>query len=717
MDIQEILKSLLRAKWIIIGVTLLSMVVGFVIKFYGDKKYESEAQLSTGITTNEGIVENRGYVNAYEINLTFNNLVENMKSRLIISQLSYALLLHDLKEENIPFRNLNEVEYLKGVDISALINEIRKRYQNFEVLRPDEPKDQLISNILKELDYDDESISEELLVYRVNSTDYISVVFVSENPNLSAFVVNGLCQEYIRHYKYQYENVTSNSLESLKEIAENKKEIFDQKFEELRNFKAANNLMGGEGSTELVAGQALEYERLIEEEKIKIEGIELSIANINQKLNNKPEQNIDNSALLEIERKIKDLNEAYVLSGSSDTELLDSITRLRELKIIEQNRINRARNVDDDSDELIDRKNELEIELQLARSNLNYLQSRYNSLKSSLNSFSGVETTLSSLEDEVETAREDYQAALKSYNDLKDKSSIYRLKVKQVLYGEPAENPDFTDIITFPVFAAFLSFFLSVSVIIVMELLDNRIKNEEKFQRLTGLNSIQGIPTLKNSKNNLTLMLNNNHKGIDDNLMKSLRKIRFEIESLNKRVFTLTSFKKGEGKSFTIISLAYAISVLNKKVLLIDTNFQSNRLTKNFGVKPMFETLCEELTILSKNNSSVDESSVIDKHYFKEISKNVFILGSRTSSLSPREILSQYNFEFILDKLKENFDYIFLEGAALNEFSDAKELVPYSESIITILSAKSEYKQQDKDSVNYLKGLNSKRGPVILNNI
>ena len=421
--------------------------------------------------------------------------------------------------------------------------------------------------------------------------------------------------------------------------------------------------------------------------------------------------------MLEIDRKIKDLNEAYVLSGSNDTELLDSITRLRELKIIEQNRINRARNVDDDSDELIDRKNELEIELQLARSNLNYLQSRYNSLKSSLNSFSGVETTLSSLEDEVETAREDYQAALKSYNDLKDKSSIYRLKVKQVLYGEPAENPDFTDIITFPVFAAFLSFFLSVSVIIVMELLDNRIKNEEKFQRLTGLNSIQGIPTLKNSKNNLSLMLNNNHKGIDDNLMKSLRKIRYEIENLNKRVFTLTSFKKGEGKSFTIISLAYAISVLNKKVLLIDTNFQSNRLTKNFGVKPMFELLCEELTVLSKNGSNIDESLVINKHYFKEISKNVFILGSKSSNLSPREILSQYNFEFILEKLKENFDYIFLEGAALNEFSDAKELVPYTESIITILSAKSEYKQQDKDSVNYLKGLNSKRGPVILNNV
>ena len=59
-----------------------------------------------------------------------------------------------------------------------------------------------------------------------------------------------------------------------------------------------------------------------------------------------------------------------------------------------------------------------------------------------------------------------------------------------------------------------------------------------------------------------------------------LRKLRYEIQSSEGKVFLITSTQVKAGKTFLIISLSYALSLVSKKVLIIDTNFRHNSLTK-----------------------------------------------------------------------------------------------------------------------------------------
>ena len=59
-----------------------------------------------------------------------------------------------------------------------------------------------------------------------------------------------------------------------------------------------------------------------------------------------------------------------------------------------------------------------------------------------------------------------------------------------------------------------------------------------------------------------------------------LRKLRYEVQSSNGKVFLVTSTQVNAGKSFLILSLAYAMSLVQAKVLIIDTNFRRNALTK-----------------------------------------------------------------------------------------------------------------------------------------
>src|SRR5690606_11184512 len=53
--------------------------------------------------------------------------------------------------------------------------------------------------------------------------------------------------------------------------------------------------------------------------------------------------------------------------------------------------------------------------------------------------------------------------------------------------------------------------------------------------------------------------------------------------------------------------------------------------------------------------------------------KNIFIVGNAGGgSESPAEILSGRDFDNLIAVLVESFDYILLEGAALNDYSDTK---------------------------------------------
>jgi polysaccharide biosynthesis transport protein len=98
--------------------------------------------------------------------------------------------------------------------------------------------------------------------------------------------------------------------------------------------------------------------------------------------------------------------------------------------------------------------------------------------------------------------------------------------------------------------------------------------------------------------------------------------------------------------------------------------------------------------------------------------KNIFIVGNAGGgSESPAEILSGRDFTNLIAVLVDSFDYILMEGAAVNDYSDTKELVQYADKVFAVFSADSSIKQLDKESINYFKSLGKKFGGAILNRV
>lgn len=83
--------------------------------------------------------------------------------------------------------------------------------------------------------YDYKDLISNLPVYRLQRTDYIQIEFLSENPELSAFVVNTLFQQFLRYYRTVRSNRSIESVDTLQSLLDRKKQELDAKNDQLRS--------------------------------------------------------------------------------------------------------------------------------------------------------------------------------------------------------------------------------------------------------------------------------------------------------------------------------------------------------------------------------------------------------------------------------------------------------------------------------------------------
>ena len=139
-------------------------------------------------------------------------------------------------------------------------NFFAERLDKFKALNLFDPNDQLLYRILKGYGYDHETLAKSLNIHRLAASDFISIEYASENPFLSALTVNALCQEFIRYNKTLKTDRSSESLEFLENMVQEKKKILDQKNQALNNYKVNNNVYNYDAETKSKISLITEYE-------------------------------------------------------------------------------------------------------------------------------------------------------------------------------------------------------------------------------------------------------------------------------------------------------------------------------------------------------------------------------------------------------------------------------------------------------------------------
>jgi polysaccharide biosynthesis transport protein len=254
-------------------------------------------------------------------------------------------------------------------------------------------------------------------------------------------------------------------------------------------------------------------------------------------------------------------------------------------------------------------------------------------------------------------------------------------------------------------------FFIACLFLIILELLDSSLRTPTIFQKETHLNVVSVVGDMdfrrKPLKEYLDTGIQNNREHSSSPFIQNLRKLRYEIESKGKKVILVTSPKSQEGKSIIMESLAYTFSMSKKKVLLIDANFSNNTLTREFSAVPTLENFH-----MNGQDSSMDKIWGITT--LTSIT-NTDIVGCGEGNYTPSEILPPNNLFSNLNKIVQHYDFILIEGAALNDHADSRELAEYAEGIVAVFSAKNSIHESDKEAIQFLNTAGNKFIGVVLN--
>lgn len=722
MDLIYLFKSLMRKKWLIIFSTLLAVVLAFVLTTNQKRLYRSVSQMATGFTTSSQEVrlrQDEGF-NIYEIDVKFSNLTESFRAPRVLGMLAYSLMIHDLENPTKQYRPLDSDEKQKEAELNLnkaqVLTILKQKYNSEKLLNSSIPEERKILELIKLHKYDLETMRKMMYVGRVARTDFIDIEYNSGNPELSAFVVNQVIAEFLRMHESSRAQINVQSTETLKKLVDQKKQELDEKMAALRT---SGSLVDVSAETTSKLTQISTFEGNMASERSLLTTATLGLEEVNNKIAEMDRTNAktttgsttSNQELLNLKNQMNSARNEYQNKGSNDQTLYDKWQKLRteyNNKLASSASSNLPSTGIVTKGDLLQKKSDLEIQIKAAEQNIRDYESKIRELNNSVNAAGLRGATNMALTKELEFAQSEYENIKQRYDAAMNNKVATFDNFRQILYGQPAVEPEPSKRLIIIGLAGISMLVFVCILIIFIEYVDVSIKTPSQFLRTIGLKMVGVVNKInlqKSPLDNIFTIPNTDKKDVAI-FREHLRKLRFEIENNTHRVYLVTSARKGEGKSTMIRALAHSLSLSRKKVLIIDTNFSDNTLTREFNAKPSLEEVSNSTKQYTKEN--------IGKAISKTNINNVDIIGSTGGDYTPFEVLGDDNLLAHLDVLTQ-YDYIFMEGAPLNGRSDSRELLRYADTVISVVSARSSIKQTDKESIGFLQELNGKFTGAVLN--
>ena len=732
MDLLFLGKVLWRKLWILIIVPVIAAFTAYLFTMDMPDTYVSHAQLATGFTMNDQVQLTEEKFNSREADIKFSNLISSMNSGLSINLTSYRLLLHDLDPANVPFHR-PELEGFNPTpeEIKKVREIVADKLKTFSPLTSTDPEFELINTFLSAYRYNYNDIKDNLDFDRIPNTDFIDVFMSADDPRLSAMAANAFCEEFIRYNESLKIERSSESVDFLHDLTVKKKEELDRVLLKQKDFKSDNNVFNLEGESATKMGQLSVLETAAASNRSNINRLQLQIRRLKDDIAkmNAPSTSNSNQRILELRTQINEMNARYITGDPNNQVLLDSLEYLRgELQAAQDNSLRQGAALADGLT-ISDLRNDLsdkEIELQVQQDELARTEAQIRSIKYSFSGYANKEAELAAIQKEVDLATDAYNNALIKYNEARNRQLVSN-NLRLVLLASPPVYPEPGIRLIIIALAAFTSLIFCVMVIVGIELMDGAVRTPEKFKRMVNL-PLAGVINRIDSRNfNIRTYFNQQNGDEETETFKSLlRKFRHEIESMNGKVILFTSPKKKDGKTFVMFCLSYVLSLLDKRVLILDTNFKNNSLSQILGRGQsdlkVLDTKKHKLLVSAQGAEKKVEPEFEHENSYDLINptkyKNIYIVGnSGGGSESPAEILSGRDFTNLVSLLADSFDYVLMEGAALNDYSDTKELVRYADKVVAVFSAETSIRQLDREAIQYFKSLGKKFGGCVLNRV
>ncbi len=232
------------------------------------------------------------------------------------------------------------------------------------------------------------------------------------------------------------------------------------------------------------------------------------------------------------------------------------------------------------------------------------------------------------------------------------------------------------------------------------EHMDRRLFTIDAIQARTGLPIIGSIPDIR-WRQKPTIY---NHRSPQ---LEAYRRLRANILSITgnapPRTLLVTSAQPREGKSTITANLALAFAKSGRKVVAVDADLRRPRLHRFFGLPNTngLGSVLEYETILANALQTTSFEGVM-----------VLVSGS---SATPVELLDSEHMTKILSELMEQFDVVLIDTPALLAVTDALLLVPKVDAVLLVVGRAVADGDRVRDVCEQLNNVNAPLIGVVVN--
>lgn len=704
----QFLKLLQRNKITLILVPLITVILCYFLVRRLPDTFESHARIATGLVDKtDQVVTKAKDEQEQQIARKFESLIQVLRLKRTIDQVSYRLILNDLKglKDSTWREPVKELESMSKADKSKAIALITQKYKNREELFLSKPYENYLNNIIVDMGYGANALREKLIIYRTGVGDYIDIEFEAENPDLAAYVINTLSEEFISDNSSRVVGNNKKTIDFLQNFMLQKLGALNSRMNTLRNFKIQNRVLNLNEQAKSIYGQMADYETRREVAQKDIVALGAAINNIDKKFD-PTERKYFESALTGINQKIiasksnlRALNERYVLSNF-DQRLKFSMDSLRNqlTEEIDEATDKYAYNPMALKQDLVTQKLQMEISLELAKNSVASIQGELNRLNRKFDGLVPNEATIQEYETSIDIASKEYIEALQRYNEasLEFSFPVYLRLIERAMPGEVQASKKMVLVVlsgvisfTFCVFVFFILFYIDKSIRYPLQL-----ANATERPVLGYLNALD-----KGSNLSLSGMNASDDKSI--RLYKNLvRSIRYELDNEidDPKIIAVTSLSYGVGKTSFVVALAWAFSKINKSVLIIDGNFGQPDISKLNPDTSLIENFVNSSTIMEAKAGQIS------------------ILGNKGGDISLLELADEKAVGDRLQVLKTHFDIILVETDSLTAMNKAKEWITFSDRVVAVFAAGRSISDDDQSKIQYLNNLEDKFSGWVLTN-
>lgn len=706
MELGEFFKLLRKHLNLLIIIPLVTIIVSFfLVKNLADK-YISSAQIATGIVDESRHLldaDPSGAAKEQSIAHEFSNLIEIMKLKTLVNQVSYQLILHDLTD-SVPFKphsklflSMNPAARAHAVEL--FINKFNTR-QPLSYYNKDEEG---LNELLRSMKYDERSLRKDLYINRDEDSDFITVSYESNNPQLSAFVVNILCKQFIDYYTHTVRQNETDAVNYLAKLLDEKRTALNTKTKQLQDYKIKNGIINLDEQSKSIFDQIMIFNDRKQQAEKDVASYDGAIQKINNKFDPSERKYIEatiskyNQEVINSQEQLHLLTDKYVRSGFSP-KIKPSIDSL-------SNKLTAQINQTSDKyitspltakDDLVKQKLTLEVTRDLAKYSIQAITSSLNDLNTKFNRLVPFDANVKTFNYDIDIASKEYLDVLNKYNAT-NLQSTFSIKLRLAESATPdAAEPSKKMLLI--ILGGVISFAFCIVVLFGIFFFDDTIKepgdlvNRTHLPLLGHLNTVMGSLDLKK-------LWDVEHRDKMRLFKELIRSIRFEVdqELRGEKVLGITSLANHEGKTVLAISLAYSYSMINKKVLLIDGNFDNPTISNTVQPKVYLEDYF-------KNNPD---------NYGAFNTTNV--MGTHGGDVTLLELSDENFIRSKFNELKTKYDIIIIETPPLSSLNKSKEWLLFANKTIAVFEANKGISKWQKEDIKYLKNLNGKFAGWVLN--